>query len=129
MAVPAVPSAALLARAPRGESLTRDRYLTTQAWLQVAPPERFSAQLMTAGETDLPWIESYLQRAAESLGADQLHVYSVRLNGRPGYRVAFGTYGNAQEASDAIARMPASLRTFKPYPETVDMMRRSNAFE
>ena len=116
-----------MARAPRSDGLARDRYLATQAWLDTVPGSLYAAQLLTAADTDLSWVDTYLIRAARAIDPGQLHLYSVRLGGRQWYRVAYGQYGTAPEAAEAVARMPESLRQFRPYAETVDVMRRTNA--
>jgi MSHA biogenesis protein MshM len=121
-------TAAELARAPRPEhKLSHERFVAGQTSLRTASPDRFTVQLVTAPDTDAVWMEFFLQRATELLGAAELYVYSWRVNGRQNYLVAVGNYESLQQASDAIAKLPAPLKQYKPYPESIAMMRRHNA--
>lgn len=116
-------------RAPTHGVLARDRFLATQDWLQSESPERFSIQLLTANPADTAWMENFLQRAIESVRADDLYVYSWKSNGRHNFRVALGSYSSPQEATAALSQLPPALKAFKPYPESIAVIRRLNAEE
>ncbi len=103
------------------------RVKATHNWLQRTPAERYSIQLLTATEGDVAWMESFLRKATELVSSDDLYLYSWRVNGRMNYRVTYGTYDSVQQSLSAIAMLPAPLRTYKPYPETVAVMRQLTA--
>lgn len=116
-----------LERAPRTEPLARKRYFATQDWLQSTASTRYSVQLLVASEGDLPWVENFLIQAADRVGSEQLYVYSWRANGRQNYRVAYGNFETVKQGLEAIEALPGPMRNFKPYPETIAVMRRLNA--
>jgi type II secretory pathway predicted ATPase ExeA len=107
--------------------LIRERHAATQRWLQQTPADRYSIQLLTATESEVVWMENFLRRAVELVSADQLYVYSWKVNGRLNYRVSYGTYDSAQQSVVAIAQLPAPLRAYRPYPETVAAIRQISA--
>lgn len=111
-------------RAPAPGRMVRDRFIAGQRWLAATPSEHYSIQLLTASESDLPWMENFLLRATDLVGPDQLYVYSWKLNGKLNYRVSFGTFLSQQEAVAALALVPAPLKAYKPYPESVGTIRR-----
>jgi type II secretory pathway predicted ATPase ExeA/septal ring-binding cell division protein DamX len=116
-------------RVPAQGALARDRFIAAQGWLQTESPERFSIQLLTANQADIAWMENFLQRATESVRVDDLYVYSWKSNGRHNYRVALGSYSSPQEAVSALSQLPPALKAFKPYPESIAVIRRLNAEE
>lgn len=109
----------------RGE-LARERYIATKRWLQETPADRYSIQLLTASGADADGMEAFLQRAAEVVDLRQVFVYRWRANGRFSYAITYGTFASLPETRAVIGKLPAQLRTFKPYPESVEVIRRLN---
>lgn len=109
----------------RGE-LARGRYVATKRWLQETPTDRYSIQLLTASGADADGLEAFLQRAAEVVDLGQVYVYRWRANGRFSYAITYGTFATLPETRAMIGKLPAQLRTFKPYPESMEVIRRLN---
>jgi MSHA biogenesis protein MshM len=103
--------------------LAAARIAATHLWLQQTPADRYSIQLLTAVDSDTQWIERFLHRATELVKEEELYVYGWKVNGRPVYRVAYGTFETIQQSMTAIVNLPDPLREYKPYPETVATMR------
>lgn len=118
---PAAPDTAAL----RGQ-LARERYVATRRWLQETPVDRYSIQLLTATEVDATGMETFLQRASEVVDLRQIYLYRWRANGRFSYGVTYGTFDSLPESRAVIAKLPAPLRTFKPYPESLGVIRKLN---
>lgn len=111
---------------PLHGQLARERYVATRQWLRETPVDRYSIQLLTASEADAAGMEAFLQRAAEVVDLRQVYVYRWRANGRFSYAITYGTYGSLPESRAAIPQLPAQLRTFKPFPEAVEVIRKLN---
>ena len=106
--------------------LTRLRYEATQDWLKTAPAGLHSIQLLTASAGQLPRLERFLQRASTVVPAEQLYVYSVKIDGQQHYRTAFGEFDEVTRAKEAIQQLPQSLRSQNPYVRSVARMKSQN---
>ena len=121
------PHRAVQERRDGRSALTNARVAATQQWLQSTPAERYSIQLLTATETDLAWMESFLRKAVDLVDPEAVYVYSWKIDGRLNYRIAYGTYVSLQQSLSAIAALPGPLQAYKPYPESVAVMRQLTA--
>ena len=110
---------------PEG-SLSRERFIATQNWLIAAPGDQFAIQLLTAKATDQAWMEHFLLRGAKLVPADQLFVYSVKIDGQLHYRVALGPYPDLTSTLNAMARLPALFTAQQPYYRKIERMRNQN---
>jgi septal ring-binding cell division protein DamX len=113
--------------APSTGRLTRERYAATQEWLKTGPPDQYSIQLLTVGKNDLRRIEEVLARAAaRNLELSDFHLYSVRINDKQHYRLAYGLYPDQAAVSQGIKEMPAVYRQFGLFYRSVERMRSQN---
>jgi len=60
------------------------------------------------------------------LPVGELFVYSVKIDGRQHYRVAYGSYASPAEALGAIKGLPPQLSAYHPYYRSVERMRSQN---
>jgi type II secretory pathway predicted ATPase ExeA len=111
---------------PPAGKLGRERYLATQAWLRGAPGNRQSIQLAIFTEAETARMENFLRQATELLKGDEIYVYSVKIDGRQNYRVAYGGFSSSDEALAAIQALPAQLAVYGPFQRSVGDMRRLN---
>jgi septal ring-binding cell division protein DamX len=103
-----------------------DRFAATQTWLAGAPGDHYSIQLATMSSAELQDLDRLVRQAAELLNPNELYVYSVKINGQQYYRAAYGDFPNVDAASRAIAELPATLRSRRPYERSVEAMRVQN---
>jgi len=125
----AQPAAGQVSRAPTapaGGKLARERFDATQEWLRGTPGDRYSIQLATVNATDLPQLESFLQKAAEAVPLGELFVYSVKIAGQQHYRVAYGSFPGPAQALQGMKGLPPLLGTYQPYARSVERMRSQN---
>ena len=101
-------------------------FAATQVWLKEAPAQSYAIQLLTVRDTDLPKMERFLQRASRLVAPDDLHLYSVKINGAQHYRAAYGQFKDKKETSIAINELPDFLRAQNPYQRSVERMRSQN---
>jgi len=112
--------------APAGGKLARERFDATQEWLRSAPGDRYSIQLATVNSGELLQLESFLQKAADTLTIADVFVYSVKIDGQQCYRVAYGSYPSVAKALDAMKGLPPPLAAYQPYTRSVERMRSQN---
>jgi len=112
--------------APAEGRLARERFDATQEWLRSEPGDRYSIQLATVNAGELPQLESFLQKAADTLTIADVFVYSVKIDGQQCYRVAYGSYPSAAKALDAMKGLPPPLAAYQPYTRSVERMRSQN---
>jgi septal ring-binding cell division protein DamX len=104
----------------------RDRFEATQRWLGATPGDRYSIQLATVSSGELSQLETFIQRAAETVPLTELYVYSVKIDGQQHYRVAYGSFAGAARALDALNGLPPFLAAYQPYARSVERMRSQN---
>ena len=121
----AAPAAASPVPPERGE-FVRERFKATQEWLQNTPNDRYAIQLVTVNSGELRKLEDFLLRASAMVPTGELLVYSVKIDGRQHYRVAYGSYASPEQALDAIKELPPLFSAYHPYYRSVGRMRSQN---
>ena len=111
---------------PAQGELVRARFDATQEWLRTAPGDHFSIQLLTVKSTELPQLENFLRRASALVRADELFVYSVKIEGQQHYRAALGSYPDVGATLSAMQQLPPLLKAQLPYRRSVERMRSQN---
>ena len=113
--------------APPTGKLAQARFAATQEWLRSAPGDHYSIQLLTAGAHEVRRIEDLLARAAgRDLDLSDFFVYSVKIDDRQHYRLAYGLYPTLAEVTQGIKDLPLVYLQFGPYYRSVDRMRSQN---
>jgi type II secretory pathway predicted ATPase ExeA/septal ring-binding cell division protein DamX len=111
---------------PASGTLVRQRFAATQQWLHAEPGNHFALQLITVKDSELNRLESFLRKAAELVPADQLHVYSVKINGTQHYRAAYGNYADLAAVRAAMKELPPLFRAQSPYYRSIARMLSQN---
>jgi len=112
--------------APSQGKIAQERFQATQEWLRSTPGDRYAIQLATVDSAELVQLEEFLRKASTALPASTLFVYSVKIDGRQHYRVAYGSYATAAEALEAINGLPRWFSSYRPYYRSVERMRSQN---
>ena len=112
--------------APPTGRIGRERYLATQAWFRTASGGRQSIQLAIFTDGETARMENFLHQATELLKSDEIYVYSVKVDGRQHYRVAYGEFSLIDEALTEIRELPPKLVVYGPFVRSVGDMRRLN---
>ena len=115
--VPAIPIAAIPARA----DLLDTRLAATQTWLAQQPSNTFSIQML--GSNNPEELRSALVEIGRAIEMDQVFVYRTTAHGKPSLTVLAGSYPNRNEASKALAALPAALKRYQPYLRSVQGIR------
>ncbi len=88
------------------------RILAAQEWLGAHKKEWFSIQLMSVQRSSLGELKDYLTRTSLTSVADKIMAFPVAQDRLLFY---YGHYASYEEAMQAIATLPASVQTTKPY--------------
>ncbi len=107
-------------------TLVKMYFDSTQEWLKVTPTNYYSIQLLTVKSTELKRMESFLQKAAKMVRPEDLHVYSVKIDGQQHYRLAYGLYPSSTEILEAIKELPPQFKAQNPFQRSVERMRSQN---
>jgi septal ring-binding cell division protein DamX len=71
-------------------------------------------------------MEDFLLKASRLVTPEELHVYSVKIDGQQHYRAAYGQFSGPMEAQAAIKELPPLFRAQNPYPRSIERMRSQN---
>jgi MSHA biogenesis protein MshM len=112
--------------APARGKLVQQYYRNTQEWLTQAPGNNHSIQLLTVTSGELRRMEDFLLKASRLVTPEELHVYSVKIDGQQHYRAAYGQFSGPTEAQAAIKELPPLFRAQNPYPRSIERMRSQN---
>jgi len=105
------------------EEQSRARYAAGQLWLKSAANDHWFIQLVGSDINQVNAIESFVARAAEQIGVDQLRIYVTSFKGVQRVGVIYGDYVSRDAALAAIQQLPASFRALSPYPRLVKHLR------
>jgi len=111
--------------APHG-GLSRQVFEATQVWLKSGPQDGYSIQLLTVKAEDIGKMERFLTRASNQVPLEELHLYSVKIDGGQHYRATYGYFPDRQLIASAIKELPSSLATQAAYPRSLARMRSQN---
>jgi type II secretory pathway predicted ATPase ExeA/septal ring-binding cell division protein DamX len=103
--------------------LTAERLASSETWLRKTPGYHYFIQLLSVDGNRAREVETFIAAHADSLDANQLRVYRSSLSGRDRIGVIYGDFATREQASTAIASLPAALRTTEPYPRSVAKLR------
>jgi len=111
---------------PPGGPIAKERFAATQEWLATSPAKGYAIQLMTVRSAEIGRLEEFLARAAKQVPMQDLHVYSVKIDGAQCYRAAYGLFPTLAEVLAAMKALPADLAAQKPYHRSLERMRSQN---
>lgn len=113
-------------RPPLTGRLAQERFAATQTWLDTAPTDAYSIQILTVADGDAGTLERFLRQAAEVTNPSSLYVYSAKINGEQHYSVAYGVYPSVEETITAMGNLPKSLKARGPSHRSLTAIRRQN---
>ncbi|MES2354568.1 MAG: AAA family ATPase [Pseudomonadota bacterium] len=103
-----------------------ERLTAAQNWLSQETPSHWIVQLLTANSNETNQLLDFIRESEQTLGANRVHAYGLTINGTQKINVVYGGFESRAEAQKAIAALPPSLRQFKPYLRTVQLIRNEN---
>ena len=98
-------------------ALLEERLAATVAWLAEAKPRTYAIQLL--GSEDDQQLNQHLKIIANSIEIKSLFVYRTIAKGAPSLTVVWGSFDSRNEAREAMAKLPPSLKAYRPLLRTV----------
>jgi len=102
---------------PSAGSLLDARLAATSAWLDSAKPQTYTIQLMSSG--DEQQLNHHLKFLSNIIEINSLFVYRTLAKGAPALNVVWGSFDSQSEAREAMAKLPPSLKAYRPLLRTV----------
>lgn len=103
--------------------LTRQCIEKTKKWLEATNDRQWFIQLLSTDAGSAGQVERFLAGTSRAADVDALRVYTAESKGTRRLGVIYGEYPSRDAASRAIAGLPASLKTYGPYPRQVSRLR------
>ncbi len=121
----AQPAAAVTAVAPEtpvsAGKLLQERLDATSRWLASAPPQTYTVQLL--GTRNEQQLNQHLRILANIIEINNVFVYRTIAKGEPALTMTWGSFDSPGAARQAMAQLPARLKTYKPLLRTVQGIR------
>jgi septal ring-binding cell division protein DamX len=118
--------AASAPRPPGSGTLAQKRFAATQEWLKTAPSRHYAIELLTVSAANVDVLEDLLVQVSRLLSIDQAYVYSLKLEGRQYYALAYGSYPSVADTITAMGQLPETFKARTPYPRSFGLMRTQN---
>jgi type II secretory pathway predicted ATPase ExeA len=106
---------------PVSAKLLQQRLAATTAWLASSPPQTYTIQLL--GARDEQQLNQHLRFIANIIEMNDVFVYRTLAKGEPALTMTWGTFDSQNAAREAMAQLPARLKTYKPLLRTVQGIR------
>lgn len=98
-------------------SLLDARLSATRTWLDSAKPRTYTIQLLSSGNEQQ--LNHHLKFLSNIIEINSLFVYRTVAKGVPALNVVWGSFDSQGEAREAMAKLPPSLRAYRPLLRTV----------
>lgn len=121
---PAQPPADTVSAPSSAQTLTQQRLVATQAWLEKESEAHYTVQLMllTDSGTKVQLVNT-LNKLNGEIGLDQVYVYPTRITADHQYGITLGNFSSRDAALAALAKLPASYQSNRPTLRTVKGIR------
>ena len=113
-------------RPPGTGELAQRRFAATQEWLKIAPSRYYAIELLTVSAANVDVLEDLLVQVSRVLSIDRAHVYSLKVEGRQYYALAYGSYPSVADTITAMGQLPETFKARTPYPRSFALMRTQN---
>ena len=99
-----------------GKLLT-DRLAATEKWLAQSTPQTYTVQLL--GSHDEKQLNQHLRFISNIIEINDVFVYRTLAKGEPALTLTWGNFDNPRAAREAMAKLPPSLKQYRPLLRTV----------
>ncbi|MBY0266904.1 MAG: AAA family ATPase [Burkholderiales bacterium] len=97
--------------------LLNDRLAATTKWLAQSPPQTYTVQLL--GSHDEKQLNQHLRFISNIIEINDVFVYRTLAKGEPALTLTWGNFDNPRAAREAMAKLPPSLKMYRPLLRTV----------
>jgi len=102
---------------PETADVVASRLAATEIWLSQRPETTYSIQLL--GTDNVQQLKNHLNQLGKFVEINDVFVYRTLAKQRPSLTVLYGSFNDRRAALDALARLPAQLKTHQPILRTV----------
>lgn len=106
---------------PASADLIADRMEATRRWFKSAAENAYSIQLLASG--DVEQLRFHLKSLPKSIEINNIYMYRTIVQDKALVNVLYGTFSTWAEAQAALAELPVSLRTNRPYVRAISGLR------
>ena len=92
-------------------------------WIQTADGRHYAIQLLRVPSQHSASAEDFLQRATTATEPSALRVYEAKAGNQGWIGVVYGDFISAAEAEQALAELPASLRSHQPFVRPIRQLK------
>ena len=129
---PALPPGAAVGKSAivvaSGDSTLLGRRLhATTSWLEQAPIDTYTLQLLTADAARASDVNTWLTRLPDGMDAEHIFIYTSTIRGLRRFSVLYGAYPDRAKATAALGELPKAMRSGKPLIRTVAGIRQDLA--
>ena len=107
--------------APVSSDVVEERLQATRSWLASAPGGTFTIQLF--GADNQQQLKNHLNVIGKFVEINNVFVYRTIAKQKPSLTVSYGTFNDRRTAQEALAQLPAALKTYRPILRTVQGIR------
>jgi type II secretory pathway predicted ATPase ExeA len=101
--------------------LLEARLAATREWLATTAETTYSIQLM--GAENPAQLKEHLNAIAKFVEMNKIYVYRTVAKQKPSLTVTYGSFGSRREAQEALEKLPAHLKAYRPILRTVHGIR------
>jgi MSHA biogenesis protein MshM len=98
---------------------TEQRLHETREWINATDGNRWFIQLIASNTGQIEFVRQFLEKADRLLKPEHAGLYLADLGKEQRVGIIYGDFENQEAAAQAIARLPAELRTNNPFPRQV----------
>ena len=99
------------------QDVVASRLAATEIWLSQRAETTYSIQLL--GTDNAQQLKNHLNQLSKFVEINDVFVYRTLAKQRPSLTVLYGSFNDRRAALDALARLPAQLKTHQPILRTV----------
>jgi septal ring-binding cell division protein DamX len=107
--------------AARDAGALESRLAATQNWLAQQDKNTHSIQLL--GAENQQQLMQHLKVKSKYIEINEVFVYRTLAKQKPSLTVLYGSFNDRRTALDALAKLPAPLKTYKPILRTIQGIR------
>ncbi|HSH73645.1 MAG TPA: AAA family ATPase [Methylophilaceae bacterium] len=108
--------------------ILQSRLDEAQLWLKQQPASTVTIQLFGSANDDQ--LKRQLTTLVSQLELNAVYPFRTKVSGKPFVSVLYGSFASKQEALQAIAKLPSSLKAYQPHLRTVGgILKETNQFQ
>ncbi len=105
------------------------RIEATQQWLDSVRPDAYMVQMLSVNSTETVYVERFLRELQMAGLLDGTYSCIANSQGRPFWKIVYGSFETVELARNFIAGLPASVLTNSPFVQNIGRMECDQALQ